>query len=197
MGAVLGDAHAAGVKEPDALRTLLVDLDVGVTVYERVSLAQLGEPVDAVVPARAVHVAVRQEQVVSGLGVGEQGIVCHAGEVEHHLVDLGLAVAAYGQHLASDAIEHLDHLLGGIVLGQVVARPVVEQVAQEHHAVGLMTVDGLHQAGAPLRGSVDVGCYEQLHASSSSHGMAGDCPVCLCRMGSSHLATYGPIAPNM
>ena len=50
--------------------------------------------VDAVVHAGAKDMAVRQEQLAAGL-VKQRGVVGHDGEVEDHLVDLSVAVAAH------------------------------------------------------------------------------------------------------
>ena len=69
MCAVLGDAHAAGVEEPQARvrGACLVNLDVRVAVDERGALGQRGRVVNAVMHAGAKDVAVRQEQFTSGL----------------------------------------------------------------------------------------------------------------------------------
>ena len=73
---------------------LLVNLDVRMAVDERGALGQRGRVVDAVVHAGAKDVAVRQEQLAADL-VEQRGVVRHDGKVEHHLVDLGIAVAAH------------------------------------------------------------------------------------------------------
>ena len=36
--------------------------------------------------------------LIDVFGVKDGGVVCHAREVEHHLVYLGVAIAAYGKN---------------------------------------------------------------------------------------------------
>ena len=131
--AVLGDAHATGVEEPQARvrGAFLVDLDVRVTVDERGALGQRGRVVDAVVHAGAKDVAVRQEQLTAGF-VKQRGVVGHDGEVEDHLVDLGVAVAAHRDDAVGQGVEQRDYALGGVIARQVVAWTVVEPVSYTH-----------------------------------------------------------------
>jgi hypothetical protein len=136
-----------------------------VPVDQRIALYQLGHALDAVVEARPPHVPVREEEMPSA--VDQFGVIAHAREVEHHLVDLGIAVAAHGHHLRGDAVEHLDNALGGVVLGQVVARTVIELISEQHHAVGALVLDRLHELGAPIGGAVDIGCDDELHRIAS------------------------------
>ena len=90
-------------------------------------------------------------------------MVGHAGEAEDHLIDLGLAVAAHGDDAVSDVVEHLDHALGSVVGRQVVARAVIQKVAQKHHAVGVFGLDGGHEAAAPVGGAVNIGRDDEFH----------------------------------
>ena len=174
MRAVLGDAHAAGVEEPQTRvrGAFLVDLDVRVTVDERGTLGQRGCVVDAVVHASAKDVAVRQEQFTAGL-VEQRGVVGHDGEVEDHLVDLGVAVAAHRDNAISQGVEQRNHALGGVVARQVVTRAVVEQVAQQHNAVGLLGFDSGAEALGPVCRAVDVGSDEVFHGESFRSGVDG------------------------
>ncbi len=86
-------------------------LMVRVAVDERGALGQRGRVVDAVVHAGAKDVAVCQEQLAAGL-VEQRGIVGHDGEVEHHLVDLGVAAAAHRDDAVGQGVEQRDYALG-------------------------------------------------------------------------------------
>ena len=170
--AVLGNAHAAGVEEPQARvrGAFLVDLDVRVTVDERGAPGQRGRVVDAVVHAGAKDMAVRQEQLAAGF-VEQRGVVGHDGIVEDHLVDLGIAVAAHRDDAVGQGVEQRDYALGGVIARQVVARTVVEQVAQQDDAVGLLGLDGGDQALGPICRAVDVGGDEVFHGGSFRDGV--------------------------
>ena len=140
-----------------------------VAVDERGALGQRGRVVDAVVHAGAKDVAVRQEQLAAGL-VEQRGVVRHDGKVEHHLVDLGVAVAAHRDDAVGQGVEQRNHALGGVVARQVVARAVVEQVAQQHDAVGLLGFDGGDQALGPVCRAVNVGSDEVFHGGPFGWG---------------------------
>ena len=88
-----------------------VDLDVRMAVDERGALGQRGRVVDAVVHAGAKDVAVRQEQLAAGL-VKQGGVVGHDGKAEHHLVDLGVAVAAHRDDAVGQGVEQRNHAWG-------------------------------------------------------------------------------------
>ena len=141
-------------------------------VDERGALGQRGRVVDAVVHAGAKDVAVRQEQFAAGL-IKQRGVVGHDGKVEHHLVDLGVAVAAHRDDAVGQGVEQRNHALGGVVARQVVARTVVEQVAQQNDAVGLLGLDGGDQALSPICRTVDVRGDEVFHEGSFRDGVDG------------------------
>ena len=119
--------------------------------------------------AGAKDVAVRQEQLAVGL-VKQRGIVGHNGKVEHHLVDLGVTVAAHRDDAVGQGVEQRDYALGGVIARQVVARTVVEQVAQQHDAVGLLGLDGGAEALGPVCRAVDVGGDEVFHGGPFGWG---------------------------
>lgn len=159
VGAVLGDGDAAGVEEGDALGGLGQLLYVGVAVKERGAGRQRREQVG--VP----QVPVGEPEGAAGL-VDELGVVAHARKIQHHLVHLGLAVAAHAGDGGGQTVEHGDDLLGSIAARQVVAGAVVEEIAQEDDLVGLLGVDSLHKALAPIGRSMDVASNEILHKKS-------------------------------
>ena len=142
-----------------------------VAIDHRRAGRQRGHVVHGVVDARPPHVAVREEQLaprarrvrVWRLGVPQHVVVGHAGEVQHHLVDLRLAVAPHADDAVRDAVQHRDDLLRGVVRREVVAGPVVQEVTQKDDAVRLLGVDGVHEPRAPLGRTMDVGRNQELH----------------------------------
>ena len=96
----------------------------------------------------------------------EHGIVGQNGKFQHHLVHLGIAVAAHAENAVPARIEQGQHLLGGIRRRQVVARAVVQNIAQQKQPVRALAVPCVQQAAAAVRRAVDVRCNEQLHRSS-------------------------------
>ena len=92
-----------------------------------------------------------------------QAVIRQDREGEDHLVHLRLAVAAHGNDLVGNGVEHLYDALGRVVGREVVARPVVEKVAQKDDAVGTLGLDGGHEALAPVGGTVDVRRNDELH----------------------------------
>ena len=125
--------------------------------------------VDAVVHAGAKNMAVRQEQLAAAL-VEQRGVVGHDGEVEHHLVNLGVAVAAHSDDAVGQGVEQRNHTLGGVIARQVVARAVVEQVTQQDDAVGLLGFDGGDQTLGPVCRAVNVGSDEVFHGGPFGWG---------------------------
>ena len=87
--------------------------------------------------ARAEGRQVRRIEHVAMRGVNkpvshrENAVVGKDGERQHHLVDLGVAVAAHAEECFAALVEHGQHPLGSILIRQVVARAVVENVAQK------------------------------------------------------------------
>ena len=71
------------------------------------------------------------------------GKIAQAGEIEHHLIDLRVAISPYGDDALCHVVEDGEHLFGRIALGQVVSGAMVEQVAEQQHAVGGFLVDAL------------------------------------------------------
>ena len=110
---------------------------------------------------------------VEGFSVQQQfGELRHTGEGEHHLIHLRLAVAPDGDDAVLQIGQHGDHLLGGVVPGQVVPGAVVEQVAQQHQPVRLFPVNKFHQLAAPEGGAVDIGRDNQFHNDTSKNSGA-------------------------
>ena len=87
-----------------------------------------------------------------------QCVVCHDGKRQHHLVNLGFAVAPHTEQAFLNGGEQGDHPLGVVLLRQIVARSVIQQVAQQKQAVGLFVGKAVQQHFAKMGGAVNVRC---------------------------------------
>lgn len=95
--------------------------------------------------------------------VDEEHIVAHHRETEQHLVDLGIAVAAYGNDVIGQRVQCRDDALGVDALGDAVAWAVVEDVAEdEKHVTLLLTVE-VQCTLQPGKAAVDVGDDQIAH----------------------------------
>ena len=93
----------------------------------------------------------------------EQAVVRKNGEGQHHLVDLGLAVAAHAENVGLPLLQQGDDLLRRIALGQVVARAVIENVPQQNQALRALLRIALQQFFRIKCRPVQVGGNEKLH----------------------------------
>ena len=93
----------------------------------------------------------------------EQAVVRKNGEGQHHLVDLGLAVAAHAENVGLPLLQQGDDLLRRIALGQVVARAVIQQIAEEEHARRFLALPGLEELAAVVGRAVQVRGNDPFH----------------------------------
>ena len=77
-------------------------------------------------------------RVYQPLPVENYGIVREQRKRQNHLVYLGVAVAADAENLVLQLGELRDDLLRRVAVGQVVARSVIEQVAEQDQSVGTL-----------------------------------------------------------
>ena len=130
-----------------------------VTREQRASLRQRRRPIRRVACQMAMA---EMQQVPVGPYLGK---IAQAGEIEHHLVHFRVAIAPNGYDALGNAVKGGEHFFGRIAFGQVVARAVIEQVAEQEHAVGRFPVDALHQSADGGRRAMQVGCDDELHWS--------------------------------
>ena len=88
----------------------------------------------------------------------QNGIVCQNREIQNHLVYLGVTVAAHTQQLVANAVEHRDDVLWLIAFGKIVARAMVQQIAEQYNAVGLVFLDAVDQPATVIRRTMDIRC---------------------------------------
>ena len=169
MRAVFGKRCAAGVHEADAV-SHLVGFHVGVPRQENRVFGKFRRR------GGCERVAVRAEQ--AGRAVDDERVVCQAGEIEHHLVDFGVAVSPHRHDAFRYRVQHLRDLLRVVSVGQGVAGPVVQQVAEQHDLVGLFALHHVHHTLAPGGRTVYIARNDDLH----------DVPPCSFRL---HCTTGG------
>jgi len=150
------------------LLALLVDLDMRMSVHQRGAGGQHRCVIDAVVRAGAKHMAMRAKELAT-VAIHHESAVGHTGKLEHHLIDFCFTVAAHRNHAPAlgKIVEQRNHALGSVIAREVVAGPMVEQVAQKNDAIGLFGLDSSHQALGPIRGAMDIGCDKKLHDGSN------------------------------
>ena len=95
--------------------------------------------------------------------VDEQHIVAHHWEAEQHLVDLGIAVAAYGDDISGQRVQCRDDALGVDALGDAVAWSIVEDVAEDEEHVTLLLAIEVQCTLQPGQTAVDVGDDQIAH----------------------------------
>ena len=155
---VFGDGGGAGIDVGEGF-VAVEGRDVRVAAEERVARHERRRV------GFAVHVAVGG--VEDAVGQGQDAVIGHHREGEHHLIHLCLAVAAHADEMFADAIEQLDHTLGGVFVRQIVAWAVVEQVAQQEDTRLPFPPPCFEQALTPAGGAVDIGCDHELHGIPS------------------------------
>ena len=115
--------------------------------------------------------AVRVENMAVG-GVdaetvnAQQGVVRHQGKIQHHLVHFRVAVSPDAQDVILPRVQHGNDLLGGIAVGQIVARTVIQNVSQQEKPVRLLPVISFQQFAAVQGGTVDIRSNQQFQRSS-------------------------------
>ena len=94
----------------------------------------------------------------------QDGIVREDWEREHHLINLGVAVAAYAEDCICHAVQHGNHLLRRVIARQIISRSVVKNIAEQQQTRSLLALERLQQLFAVVRRAVNIGCNEKFHA---------------------------------
>ena len=100
------------------------------------------------------YMAMRAEQAHA---IGEyERVIADAGELEHHLVDFCIAIAARGHDGTCALVEHSGNAFGVVALGLFVSWSVIQNVAEQNNLVGSLLVGRFQELFAPFRRTVDV-----------------------------------------
>ena len=147
----------------------------GVDVGHAVLLLH-GEHMRVAVNQQVARLVRRQVIEVEQMAVGDergaavqikQRVIRHDRELQHHLINLRVAVAAHAEQLVLYAVEQRDHALRVVCVRQIVARTVIEQVAQQNQTLrALGFVGGKHRFAGAV-GTVDIGSKHQFHRCMS------------------------------
>ena len=93
----------------------------------------------------------------------QQRIVRHYGEFQNHLVYFAVTISAHAKQLLFDAVEHSKHFLRRIPVGEIVARPVVEQIPEQHQLIRAFAFKRFQKPFAPKRRAVNIRCNHNFH----------------------------------
>ena len=99
----------------------------------------------------------------TAVGMEDRRVVAHDGEVEKHLIDFRVAVAANGDDLLLLCVHERREIGRFIADGQHVAWAVVEIVAAEDEIVGEFALEGVDGELEGVCGAVYVGDDEKTH----------------------------------
>ena len=110
---------------------------------------------------RQRKMAMRHKTTV--VGVEDGRVVAHDGEVEKHLIDFRVAVAADGDHLFFQRVHERREIGWFIADGQHVAGAMIEVVAAEDEIVGVFALEGVDGELEGVCGAVYIGDDEETH----------------------------------
>ena len=128
-------------------------------VQQNIPLPQLRQIV------RIPDMSVRCEDLHGALG--NQRIIRKHRKIQHHLIDLRLAVAAHTENAVSQRIQQRNHRFRRIFLRQIVARPVIEQIPEQQQTVCLLRGKAFCQQSAKMRRAVNIRCDHPFHSADA------------------------------
>ena len=109
---------------------------------------------------------------------GYDGIIRKHGKIEHHLIDLRLAVASDAHNAFFHGVEHGDHLFRSIFLRKIVPRSVIKDISEKEKPVGALRVKSVEQSEAARSTAVNIGCNKPFHFSL--YASAAEAPFFIC-----------------
>lgn len=109
------------------------------------------------------QVSVGQEKPC--IGGDNLGKIAHNGELQHHLIYFGVAVAAYCDDALFFAVEEFGHFYRVILTGDAIAWAVIEGVAEQNQSVRLESVCVFKRLLQCCRYAVNIGKEENFHQS--------------------------------
>ena len=101
-------------------------------------------------------VTVAMGRIDEAAALGQDGIGRHDGKFQDHLINVGITVAADAEDGVFDFVEHGKDFLRRVVFGQVVARSVIEDIAEQDQAVSPFPLPGVEHTAAVISRSVDI-----------------------------------------
>ena len=78
------------------------------------------------------------------------------GKIEHHLIDLRLAVASDAHNALFHGVEHGDHLFRNIFLRKIVPRSVIKDISEKEKTIGALRVKSVEQSEAARSTAVNL-----------------------------------------
>ena len=101
-------------------------------------------------------VAVAMGRIDEAAALSQDGIGGHDGEFQYHLVYIGVTISTDTEDGIFDFVEHGKDFLRGIVFGQVIARPVIEDIAEQDQAVSPFPLPGVEHTAAVISRTVNI-----------------------------------------
>ena len=98
-----------------------------------------------------------------GIFERQRGIIRQNGELQHHLIYLTIAVAAHAEQPLPHLIEQGKHGFRGILARQIIARAMVEQIAQQQQAVCFFFKKTVKQGFCIVCGAVQIRSNHPFH----------------------------------
>ena len=122
--------------------------NVGVAGKEHISRLQGRKMIRSI----DVSMAHKDSAVIPGQNV----VIAHHGELKNHLVDFRFAVAPDGDDLILQGLHERNDLFGRVGGRQVIAGPVVKNVAEAENHVRMMNSNGVKKQLCSLKGAMDI-----------------------------------------
>ena len=101
------------------------------------------------------------------LSLRHHTVVRQNGKCQHHLVHLRVAVSAHAENVLFMFIQHFSHAFRVVISGQIISRPVVENIAQQKKPPGIFSVISFQQLFAVIFRTVNIGRNHPSHRISS------------------------------
>lgn len=101
-------------------------------------------------------VTVAMGRIDEAAALGQDGIGGHDRKFQYHLVDVGITIAADTEDRILDFVEPSKDFFRRVVLGQVVAWPVVEDIAEQDQAVCALPLPGVEHTAAVVSRTVYI-----------------------------------------
>ena len=145
---VFGERRRAGIQVIVILAEGLPDRDMGMTVEQDVTRPHGRQG--------GYVVAVAMGRIDEAAALGQDGIGGHDGEFQYHLVYIGVTISTDTEDGIFDFVEHGKDFLRRVVFGQVVARSVIEDVAEQDQAVSPFPLPGVEHTAAVISRTVNI-----------------------------------------
>ena len=145
---VFGERRRAGIQVIVILAEGLPDRDMGMAMEQDVAGLHGRQGFQVVTVAMG--------RINEAAALGQDSIGGHDGKFQYHLVYIGVTISTDTEDGVFDFVEHGKDFLRGIVFGQVIARSVIEDVAEQDQAVSPFPLPGVEHTAAVISRTVNI-----------------------------------------